>query len=169
MSPNNVCPSCGAALEENVGNSCPYCGSALSLSMSAPTMISASTKKKKASAQSSAEAMDEVKKLVAEGDTAGAAEVASAEFGLDQEAAKNTVEQVSFDLKHSGRKPAAAEPAPTPKPSEPVIENTPFDEPKKPSNSRSWIIGGSIAAVVFLCLCCCLPIVLGIAAMMRGR
>ena len=88
MSPNNVCPSCGAALEENVGSACPFCGSALSVSMSAPTIISAPPKKKKATAQSSAEAMDEVKKLVREGDTAAAAEVASAEFGLSQEAAQ---------------------------------------------------------------------------------
>jgi uncharacterized Zn finger protein (UPF0148 family) len=167
MSPNNVCPSCGAALEENVGSACPFCGSALSLSTSAPTIISV-PKKKKASAQSSAEAMDEVKKLVSEGDSAAAAEFASVEFGLDQDAAERTVEQVSFDLKRSGRKPVTAEPAPTPRPVEPVISSNPFDEPKKPSTSRSWIIGGSIAAVVFLCLCCCLPLVIAIVTM-RGR
>jgi hypothetical protein len=167
MSPNNVCPSCGAALEENVGSACPFCGSALSVSMSAPTIISA-PKKKKASAQSSAEAMDEVKKLVSEGDTAAAAEVASVEFGLNQEAAEGTVEQVSFDMKHSDRKPVTEEPAPAPKPSEPVIESIPSDEPEKPSNSRNWIIGGSVA-VIFLCCCCCLPLLITIISMARNR
>jgi uncharacterized Zn finger protein (UPF0148 family) len=168
MSPNNVCPSCGAALEENVGSACPFCGSALSLSMSAPTMISTPAKKIKAAANSSAEAMDEIKKLVSEGDTTGAEEVAKTEFGLNQLAAESTVEQVSFDLKQSSRKPVTVEPEPTPTPSEPVIENRSFDEPKKPSNSRSWIIGGSIAAVVFLCLCCCLPLVIALVVA-RGQ
>jgi len=168
MSPNNVCPSCGAALEENVGSACPYCGSALSVSMSAPTMIGAPAKKKK-KAQSSAEAMDEVKKLVREGDAAGAAEVASAEFGLDAEAAKTTVEQVATDMKYSAPEPAKVEPEPVSKPSEPVIESIPPEEPKKPSNSRNWIIGGSVAAVIFLCCCCCMPFVIAIAAIMRNR
>ena len=165
MSPNNVCPSCGAALEDNVGSYCPYCGSALSM----PTIISAPAKKKRAAAKSSAEAMDEVKKLVREGDTAGAAEVASAEFGLNQEAAQSTVEQVATNMKFSAPEPAIVEPAPTFKPSEPVIDSNPFDEPKKPSNSRPWIIGCSIGAAVFLCLCCCLPILITIVSMARNR
>jgi uncharacterized Zn finger protein (UPF0148 family) len=169
MSPNNVCPSCGAALEENAGSSCPFCGSALSLSMSAPTIISAPAKKKKAAAKSSAEAMDEVKKLVREGDTTGAAEVASAEFGLDQEAAQSTVEQVATNMKYSAPEPVIVEPIPDYKPSEPVIESSPFDEPQKPSNSRPWIIGCSIAAVVFLCVCCCLPLVFGLISMANNR
>lgn len=162
MSPNHVCPSCGAALEENVGSSCPFCGSALSM----PTIISTPAKKKKAA--SSAEAMDEVKKLVSEGDTAGAAEVASAEFGLNQEAAQSTVEQVATEMKYSGAETIMAGPIP-PKASEPVVENIPVAEPAKPSNKRSWIIGGSIAAVVFLCLCCCLPLVIAAATMLRNR
>ncbi len=167
MSPNNVCPSCGAALEENVGSACPYCGSALSVSMSAPTMLGAPAKKKK-SAKSSAEAMDEVKKLVREGDEAGAAEVASAEFGLDAEAAKITVEQVETDMKYSGSEPKPAEPETPSKAAEPVVESIPPEEPKKPSNSRNWIIGG-VAAVIFLCCCCCMPFVITIAAIMRNR
>jgi uncharacterized Zn finger protein (UPF0148 family) len=169
MSPNNVCPSCGAALEDNAGSSCPFCGSALSLSRSAPTIISAPAKKKKAAANSSAEAMDEIKKLVREGDNAGAAEVASAEFGLNQEDAKGTVLQVGFDMKNADRKPVIVEPAPKSRPSEPVIESRPFDEPQKPSNSRPWIIGGSIAAVVFLCVCCCLPLVIGLISLANNR
>jgi len=168
MSPNNVCPSCGAALEDNAGSSCPFCGSALSLSMSAPTLISAPAQKKKAAAKSSAEAMDEVKKLVREGDTAGAAEVAGAEFGLDQEAAQSTVEQVATDMKYSAPEPVIVEPIPGYKPSEPVSESSPYDEPKKPSNSRPWMIGG-ILAVIFLCCCCCLPLLITIVSMARNR
>ncbi len=168
MSPNHVCPSCGAALEENVGSACPYCGSALSLGVSTPTILSA-PKKKKASAQSSAEAMDEIKKLVREGDAAGAAEVASTEFNLDAEAAQTTVDQVTIDMKHSGRETEVVKPEPTPKAAEPVIENRSFEEPKQPSNARNWIIGGSLAAVIFLCLCCCLPLVISIVAIARSR
>jgi hypothetical protein len=168
MSPNTVCPSCGAALEENVGSSCPYCGSALSVNMSAPTIISA-PKKKKATAQSSAEAMDEVKKLVGEGETAAAAEVASAEFGLDQEAAQNTVEQVATEMKYSAPEPTVVEPEPVSKSSEPIVENIPPEEPKKPSTARNWIIGGSVAAVIFLCCCCCMPFVIAIVAIARNQ
>jgi cell pole-organizing protein PopZ len=164
MSPNNVCPSCGAALEENVGNACPFCGSALGVSSSAPTILSLS-KKEIAQAQSSAEVMDEIKKHVREGDTAGAAEVASAEFGLNQESAEATIEQISTEMKYSGREPKIVEPEPV----QPVVENRPFDEPKKPANSRNWIIGGGIAAAVFLCLCCCLPLLIAIVTMARDR
>jgi hypothetical protein len=130
-------------------------------------MISAPAKKKKA-AKSSAEAMDEVKKLVREGDNAGAAEVASAEFGLDQEAAKNTVDQVATDMKYSAPEPVIVEPIPNYKSSEPVGSNV-FDAPQKPSNSRPWIIGCSVGAVVFLCLCCCMPIFIAIVSMARNR
>ena len=165
MSPNNVCPSCGAALEENVGSACPYCGSALSM----PTMISAPAKKKRATANNSAEAMDEVKQLVREGDTAGAAEVASAEFGLNQEAAQTTVEQVATDMQFSAPDPVIVEPIPNYKPSEPVSNSNVFDAPPKTSNSRPWIIGCSVGAVVFLCLCCCMPILIAIASFARHR
>jgi hypothetical protein len=163
MSPNLVCPSCGAALEDNVGNSCPFCGSALNIGSSAPTII-AMPKKKKAEAQSSAEAMDEVKKLVREGDTEAAEEVASAEFGLNAEDAKTTVEQVATDMKYSEPEVVPVEPEPTrttPVEPEPVVvESRPFSEPPKPpSNSRPWIIGCSIAAVVFLCCCCLVSLV----------
>ena len=165
---NPQCPSCGAPLESGVGNECPFCGAALN-SASAPTIISAPAKKKRAAANSSAEAMDEVKKLVREGDTAGAAEVASAEFGLNQEAAQSTVEQVATEMKYSAPEPVIVEPAPTFKPSEPVINSSAFDEPKKPSNSRPWIIGCSVGAAVFLCLCCCLPLLITIVSVVRNR
>jgi hypothetical protein len=142
--------------------------------MSAPTIIAA-PKRKKAEAQSSAEAMDEVKKLVREGDTEAAAEVASAEFGLDAEAAQTAVEQTATDMKYSAEpEPEIVEPESvrvTPVEPEPVIiDSSPVGEPPKPpSNSRPWIIGCSIAAVVFLCLCCCLPTLIAIVAAARNR
>lgn len=170
MSPNLVCPSCGAALEDNVGNSCPFCGSALNIGSSAPTII-AMPKKKKAEAESSAEAMDEVKKLVREGDTEAAAEVASAEFGLSEEAAKTTVEQVATDMKYSEPAPTPAEPEPA-KPIEPDLftpKSSPVGEPPKPpSKTNPWVIGGA-AAVIFLCLCCCLPTLIAIVALARSN
>jgi hypothetical protein len=172
MSPNNVCPSCGAALEDNVGSACPYCGSALSLSMSAPTIISAPAKKKKV-AKSSAEAMDEVKQLVREGDKAAAAEVASAEFGLNQEAAKNTVEQVATDMKTSAVITPVAKPILepsnsafyTPASSKPAMSanfTTETNGSKKTISGR-WAITCGTGGVILLCMCCCgIPILLTI-------
>jgi hypothetical protein len=122
--------------------------------------------------------MDEVKKLVSEGDTAAAEEVASAEFGLDEEAAKTAVEQVATDMKYSETEPEPVEPEiveetpPTPAPFEPepvVVEAQPVGEPPKPpSKTNPWLIGG-IGAVLFLCLCCCLPTLIAIVAMARNR
>jgi hypothetical protein len=163
MSTNNTCPSCGAALENNVSSACPFCGSALST----PTIIT--PVRPESSFNNSAEAMDEIKKLVREGDTARAAEVANAEFGLSQEAAQSTIEQVATDMKYSSHEPVIVEPAPTYTPSEPVISSSPFDEPKKPFNSRPWIIGCSIGAAVFLCLCCCMPLLIAIVSVQLKR
>jgi uncharacterized Zn finger protein (UPF0148 family) len=167
MTAENVCPSCGTSLDNYTGDTCPSCGTALpnrTNSGSAPTIIS-----KKSSFTSSAEAMDEIKKLVKEGDTAAAQEVAGKEFDLNQSAAEATVEQVHFDMKQSGWEtpPAQTEPAFTsPKPE--VIDAPGYDTPKKPSNSRNWTIGG-IAAAVFLCCCCCLPILVWIVRTRMGR
>ena len=164
MTTENVCPFCGAPLEANTGSQCPACGSALPNrnASSAPTIIS-----KKPVFENSAEAMDEVKRLVNEGDTAAATEVASAEFGLNQEAARSTVDQVEIDMQHSGydTPPAASAPASTSSKVE-VIDAPGYTEPKKSSN-RNWIIGGSVAAVIFLCVCCCLPILVMIVMNVR--
>ncbi len=192
MSDLNVCPSCGAKLESNVGSTCPFCGTALAASASsAPTLISRPISKK-AEFENSAEAMDEIKRLVSAGDNAGATLIASSAFDLPEEAARSTVEQIETDMppsssdktvmsssselaaavaaaeaKAAAQKAALAQqPAPIPaRPSAPAPVSTSGSvsasnaggEAPKQSNKKKWIIGGSIGAVVFLCLCCCLP------------
>jgi hypothetical protein len=101
MSDLNVCPSCGAKLDANVGSKCPFCGSDLPVSASsAPTLISRPISKK-AEFENSAEAMDEIKRLVNEGDTGGATVIASSAFDLPEEAARTTVEQIKTDMPFS--------------------------------------------------------------------
>ena len=189
MTDNKTCPSCGATLDSNVGSQCPFCGSALTpANSSAQTLISRPLSKK-AEFENSAEAMDEVKRLVSEGETAAAAQVASEQFDLNTEDAKSTVDQVQVDMQYSSNKTMLAGHAvPVPPPPPPVVEqaaySTPpavtpvsyspppaassFEEVKQPSKNKNWIIGGSIGAVVFLCLCCCLLIVISLLPMIRN-
>lgn len=161
MTTENACPFCGAPLENITGSQCPACGNALP--NSAPTMVS-----NKVVFENSAEAMDKVKKLIREGDKDAAEEVASAAFDLNQEAAQDTIEQTMIDMNYSERETPPVEPSTVSAPTK--MKNAPlFSEPKKPSNTRTWIIGGSIAAIVFLCLCCCLPfLAVGLAMMNSG-
>jgi uncharacterized Zn finger protein (UPF0148 family) len=184
MTDNKTCPSCGATLENNVGSQCPFCGAALAtVSSSAQTLISRPLSKK-GEFENSAEAMDEVKRLVREGESEAAEQVASEQFDLKPEDAHSTVEQVEVDMKYSGEEtklagqvvpPMAAAAAPGPAytpPASQAVYNTPpaasSTEPEK-SSKRNWIIGGSIGAAIFLCLCCCLPLLIfGINAM-RNR
>ena len=165
MTIENVCPSCGTPLDNYTGTKCPSCGTALpNRSSSAQTIIS-----KRPAFNSSAESMDEVKRLVNEGDTGSAAEVVKNEFDQDDSSAQATVEQVKFDMKHSGWETPPVEPEPVPAPSQPEVINAPvYDIPKKSSNSRTWTIAG-IAAAVFLCVCCCLPFVAWIVWMRLNR
>ena len=159
MTQENVCPSCGAPLDNNTGNSCPSCGVALPVrpvGNSAPTMISS-----KSAFNSSAEVMDEVKRLIKQGDTDGATEVVSAEFGQTHEAAEGMVEQTLIDSHYVSNDAPVDQTARESTPGR-VIDAPGYQEPKKPSNTRNWIIGGSIAAVVFLCLCCCMPLVIAL-------
>lgn len=193
MTDNKVCPSCGATLDNNVGSQCPFCGSALDTpavnSSSAQTMISSRPLSKKAEFDNSAEAMDEIKKLVREGDEAGATMIAGQQFDLKPEDAKNTVEQVAEELKYSGGETMLAGHS-TPPPPPPVTDQAAYSTPPaavpasfstppagtsfvpetpKADNKKKWIIGGSIGAVVFLCLCCCLPLIASFVMMRRGN
>lgn len=163
MTTEKECPFCGAPLEGVTGNACPSCGNALpGRQTSAPTLITS-----KPGFKNSAEVMDEVKKLIREGDAGAAAEVAGSEFDLSPEAAQTTVEQTGFDMQHMGAAVPPSQPEPNPQPaadsvySHPEVVNAPSVEmPKNSSSARNWIIGGSIGAAIFLCLCCCLPIIL---------
>lgn len=159
------CPFCGAPLDDPSANKCPSCGNALpGRPSNAPTLVTP-----KAGFGNSAEVMDEVKKLIREGNTGAAAEVAATEFGLSQEAAQDTVAQTQTEMQHSGREISPAQPEPAEQPAggqysaaqKPEVVTAGYVEtPQKPSGTRNWIIGGSIGAAIFLCLCCCLPILL---------
>jgi len=164
MSPENSCPACGSPIENNNVSICPSCGTTLNKSASsAPTLIS-----KKSTFANSAEVMDEVKNLIREGDTNGATKIASTEFGINEADARNTVEQTELDMKYSGKEAPPSDQSPIAEPVE-VIESPSFDEPKKVSNSKRWIIGGSVGAVIFLCLCCCLPLIIAVSMFFKGK
>jgi len=153
MTTENICPFCGAPLENLTENKCPSCGSALPASSSA-TLISP-----RSSFNSSAEVMDEVKKLEREGNAGAAAQVLGSEFGLDQAAAQQTAEQVQIELQHDGRESYSSGPEAQTFDTKPEVIDAPiYSTVQKPSNTRNWIIGGSIGAAVFLCCCCCLPL-----------
>jgi guanyl-specific ribonuclease Sa len=184
MSELNVCPACGTTIQDNSARQCPACGTALSAPASSAATLISRPISKKAEFESSAEAVDEIKRMVNEGNTDGATQIASAAFDLPPEAAQTAVEQIKTDMPFSGTDktmlagsaafasnvapqptPAPERPAPARTPVEvidagsPHAYNTPVDPPKQ-SNKQKWIVGGSIGAAVFLCLCCCLPLAL---------
>jgi hypothetical protein len=194
MSESIICPSCGAKIEDKSAIQCPFCGSALStVGSSAPTLISRPLSQK-AQFENSAEAMDEIKRLVNEGDTSGATQIAGSAFNLPDEAAQTVIEQVKTDMPFttsssdktmmasSASIAAAAADVPEHRASSSAPSSTPVEvvdagsaraynappEPPKQSNRQKWIIGGSIGAAVFLCLCCCMPIALWLF-MFRNR
>ncbi len=109
--------------------------------------------------QSSAEAMDAVKKEIRNGNKLKAIQLHREYFGTSLADSKTAVEQMETDMNLQAAPPDTEPPA-FARPDEPAISANPFDEPQKPSNTRKWVIGCSIAAVLFLCLCVCLPIVL---------
>ena len=164
MTQANVCPSCGAPLDNITGNLCPSCGSALpARGSSSPTIISS-----KSAFNSSAEAMDEVKRLIKEGDSSNATLLVSSEFAQSKEAAQAMVEQTGMDMQHARNNTPPEQPASSPISGQ-VIDAPGYEEPQKPSNTRMWIIGGSIGAVIFLCLCCCLPLIIAAYTISKGK
>lgn len=164
MTQENLCPACGAPLGINPGSECPSCGSALpAQGNNSQTIISS-----KSSFNNSAEAMDEVKRLISEGEIGAATEVVSKEFGQSLEAAQSSVEQTRIDTHYMRDENPLLDSSSNSAPTR-VIDAPGFEEPKQPSNTRKWIIGGSIAAVIFLCACCCLPLIgIAIAVMRKG-
>ena len=104
--------------------------------------------------------MDEVKRLVGEGETTAAEKVVSEAFDQNPEAAKIMVEQTAIDMDHTETEIQQAEPEKSFVPSQAdVFEKPLYTEPEKPAKSQNWLVIGGITAVVFLCLCCCLPII----------
>lgn len=109
--------------------------------------------------QSSAEAMDAIKAELRAGRKLMAIQLHRTHFSTSLAEARAAVEQIEASLPfESVRLPDVEIPA-FARPDEPGINANPFDKPQQPpSSTRKWIIGCSIAAVVFLCLCICLPI-----------
>lgn len=158
MSTELKCSFCGAPLESENLAACPSCGSAIPGFSSQATMISS-----KSNFGNSAEVMDEIKKLAKEGKVEEAAQVAGEEFGLSGESARVTVDQTMIDMRHSDSGSESTSEDKKPSTSQPEIIDAPgYSVPKQPSGKKNWLIGGIVAAVIFLCLCCCLPIIAGL-------
>ncbi|HEY3313504.1 MAG TPA: hypothetical protein VGK00_17830 [Anaerolineales bacterium] len=165
MSPEFICPFCGAPLENSSVSTCPSCGSALS-TRPGSTPLEASPRPE---FNNSAEVMDEVKDLIREGDLTAAAGVAASAFGLDTGSAQSTVEQVQIEMQHSGHEtPPRSESTSTP-PAPQVIDAPGYETPKKSSNAMKWIIGSVIGATILLCVCCLLTVLLFVPVFRTGQ
>jgi hypothetical protein len=164
MATDNICPFCGAPIDNPASTKCDSCGNALpARAASSETIISP-----RASFNSSAEVMDEAKKLAREGNSDAAAQVIASEFGQTPEDAKQAVDQIEVDMQHDGRESFFSAPAVSTPDSHPEVIDAPaFTPAQPPSNRRNWIIGGSIGAAVFLCCCCCLPMLSFISKLHR--
>jgi ribosomal protein L7/L12 len=102
----------------------------------------------------SAELMDEVKRLLSQGNKIEAIKIYRGFYDVGLAEAKNAVEQMETELKSS---PASASFGAQQTPGffqagEPTISPNPFDEPERPSNSSRWLLGCSLAALVGLCV-----------------
>jgi hypothetical protein len=177
MSNTFQCPACGGLIEYTDNNqemACPFCGTAVTTpgAESAATVLISKPERAPAAAaetmiqqsrfNSSAEIMDEVKRLLREEDKNGAVKVYRKEFNVALADARAAVDQIEIDMQHSGKEetpPAPEESAPPPPaPSEPAISgDVVFNAPPQKSSSRGWIIGCSIAFVLFCCFCVILP------------
>jgi hypothetical protein len=118
--------------------------------------------------------MDEVKHSLREGDKDGAVKIFSKEFNVSMADAQNSVDQIEIDMKYSGKEAAPA-PAPAPTPA-PAVMPTPrpasaqqiptsdildagVPQEQKSNTTRNWIIGCSVAFVLFCCFCVILPLI----------
>jgi ribosomal protein L7/L12 len=112
---------------------------------------------------SSAEAMDEIKRLLRGGNKIEAIKVHREYFSTGLKDAKDAVDAIESDLKFQAApaRPSLGQSAGQPSsfaPSEPVMSANPFDEPGQSSQAgRKWLIGCSVAFVLFCCLCVVLP------------
>ncbi len=164
MAPETKCQNCGGTIDSSE-RSCPYCGTAQKAQVGAPTMLSVPARQP-SPFNSAAEAMDEIKSQLRQGNKINAVKVYREHFNTGLKEAKDAVDAIESDLKFQSAPQVddgvADYAHPEVLPAESTISANPFDEPQKPSSARRWIIGGSIAAVVFLCLCCCLPLLIAL-------
>ena len=109
---------------------------------------------------SDAELMDQVKRLLSQGQKIEAIKIYRGHYSVGLAEAKNAIEQVETELK-SFPAPVtfgAQETSGFSQPSEPTISSNPFDQPEKPSAVNRWLLGCSLAALVGLCVA--IPVIL---------
>lgn len=121
----------------------------------------------KASFASSAALMDEVKRLLRAGNKIEAIKIYRQYFDVGLAEAKTAVDQVETDLKFSGAPEIPASPSSLSS-QEPVMGPNPFDEPKKSSSARGWLVGCGVA-LLLLCLCSAIPLVLFLSGFFSQR
>jgi ribosomal protein L7/L12 len=113
---------------------------------------------------SSAALMDEIKRLLRSGNKIEAIKIYREYFNVGLKDAKDAVDAAETELKFQSAPglednvPSFARPEVLPV--EPTMGANPFDESQKPSGVRKWLIGCSLAALIFLCFCVALPVVL---------
>jgi transcription elongation factor Elf1 len=186
MSNTFQCPACGGLIEYTSSNqamTCPFCGTAVTTPDQAETSAPAQTNQGivDAAAQTllqqhsskfknSAEIMDEVKRLLREGDKSQAVEVYSKEFDVALEDAQSSVEQIEIDMKHSGAEtPPPPASVPSPIPSTPISSDNIIDAPppqQKSSLPKNLLIG-CVVVLVLCCLCVTVPTIVWIVTTLR--
>lgn len=187
------CPSCGGTIEYSNSNeemTCPFCGTAITtpgvdtnatiiaprvekVEETADPAASAKTVVQQSQFKNSAEIIDEVKRSLREDDKEGAVRIYSKEFNVPLADARSSVDQMEIDMRHSGKeedKPTPElepAPAPAPEPAYQVPTSDVLDAGATPqqsnNNTRNWIIGCSIALVLFCCFCVILPTIVSFA------
>lgn len=171
MFAETLCPACGAAVPEGT-DTCPHCGFVL-LAPADPTLLSAASR-----FANGAEAMDEVKRLLRVGKKMEAIQTHRAYFSLSLEEAQRAVDAIESDLGFSApppppaaddQPPAFARPAESPVNAQTVsaLPEMPLPAAGRPAWQK-WLIGCSVALVLFCCLCVLLPIVIFIFTGQQG-
>jgi hypothetical protein len=156
MTDQKNCPSCGASVDLPA-NDCPFCGASMIDSRNAPTIM-ASSLPDISRFPTGAAALDEVKRLIREGNKIEAVKVHREHFKTSLQESKEAVDVLASDMPHQ----------PVPAPSRPRVEASPGMSataiPPKPQSDawKKWASGCSIAFVLFCCLCLILTISLGL-------
>lgn len=191
------CPACGGIIEYTSNNqdmNCPFCGTAITTpgAGAAATVIMAKVEKDPAASAktvvqhskfgNTAEIMDEVKRLLREGDKEGAVKVYSKEFSVPMIDAQASIDQIEIDMKHSGKEAA---PAPQPEP-EPVPVSTPAPSvsaqqipnsdildaappTKKSGIPKGWLIGCGVAFLIACCICLLVSVAFTVLPKLTGN
>lgn len=157
MTDEKKCLSCGAPVDASARD-CPSCGASLSDSRNAPTIM-ASAPPPVSRFATGAAALDEVKRLIREGNKSEAEKVHREHFQTSLKESKEAVEVLASDMPYQ---PAPARP-PVAKSASPSPSAASFEQPRQQSDAwKKWAIGCSIVFILFCCLCLILSISLGL-------